>query len=86
MEGGGDLDEAEKFLEITVNPQSRDMWLALSSACKRCSDVELGLRCFHRCIAIDPTCSTPYMLMASIYVMDGRHEDAYKLEKMRKCL
>jgi pentatricopeptide repeat protein len=81
----GDLDEAERFLETTVNPQSRDMWLALLSACKRCSEVQLGFRCFQRCIAIDQTCSTPYVLMASLYVMDGRHDDAHKIEKMWKC-
>ncbi|KAI5067676.1 hypothetical protein GOP47_0018204 [Adiantum capillus-veneris] len=80
----GQLHEAEKLLGSMTGAQSKEMWLALLSACKSCSELDLGLNCFQHLIKIDPECSTPYMLMANMYANAGRWQEACKIEDFQR--
>ncbi|KAH7291876.1 hypothetical protein KP509_29G039600 [Ceratopteris richardii] len=80
----GLLHEAEKLLDTIKWPQSKEMWLALLSACNRCSELDLGLRCFEEFIKLDPECSTPYILVANMYSKIGRWQDAHTIQELGK--
>ena len=80
----GLLYEAERFLEALC-PYFEAGWTALLGACRAYGEVELGLRCFHQLVSLNPLDSAWYLLMVDIYANLSIHLDnAHQIENLRK--
>jgi pentatricopeptide repeat protein len=79
----GRLYEAEQFVTAWC-PASGAAWSALLSGCKTYGEVELGSRCFRQLVDTNPDVATWYVLMADLYAMAGRRDDAMLVEGLRK--
>lgn len=79
----GMLQQAEDvILRMPVEPDL-PIWGALLCACRSFGNLELGRRAFDKCVSIDPTKSSAYMLMSNIYARNGMPEEARRIDEMR---
>ncbi|CAN1230437.1 Pentatricopeptide repeat-containing protein At5g46460, mitochondrial [Linum grandiflorum] len=75
----GKLDEAENLIrKMSVEPNSK-VWLALLSACRVHSNIEMAERAAKEIIEIDPHCSAAYVLLSNLYASAGRWPDVSRM-------
>ena len=81
----GDVEEAEDVLKTGESGSNIIGWTSLLSHCRAHSNMEVGLRCFHRVVVLDPKNSKGYILMSNIFANAGRPNDAEIVEQLRYC-
>ncbi|OAY82916.1 Pentatricopeptide repeat-containing protein [Ananas comosus] len=86
----GLLDKAEKLLdEMPKGMNSKDavpLWGALLGACRLHGDVQMGARLAKRAIEVENENVGMHTLLANIYAVANRWEDAMKVRKQMKDL
>ncbi|KAK8965466.1 Pentatricopeptide repeat-containing protein [Platanthera guangdongensis] len=80
----GNLDEAVEFIrEMPVRPNVM-VWLALLSACRLHSNVEIARRAALEIFNLDPCNSASYILLSNIYASAGRWNDVAQTRAMMR--
>ena len=83
----GRAGHLDKAMDMITNMSSADhtpAWSALLTACRKWENVKLGRLAFEQAIVIDNENTSTYLTMINIYTAAGMHEDAEKIEAMRK--
>lgn len=79
----GHLEKAVGLIEEMPYTNHPVIWHALLGACRRWGDISIGRWAFEQAIQIDISDGPAYILMGSIYVVAGMHENARDIEAMR---
>lgn len=79
----GNVFEAWRFIEAMQSPPSKEILIALLTACKNYGEVQLGERCFEQLVQESQEDAAPYLLMADIYASSGRWMDVHRVEELR---
>ncbi|KAJ8635311.1 hypothetical protein MRB53_009578 [Persea americana] len=80
----GNLEEAQEFIENMPVKANSMVWLALLSACRVHSNVELAERAARRVFDIEPHSSAVYILLSNIYASCERWNDVSQIRKIMK--
>ncbi|KAJ6298510.1 hypothetical protein OIU76_019628 [Salix suchowensis] len=80
----GKLDEAEELVRNMPVKANSMIWLALLSACRMHSNLEVAERCAKRILDLDPSCSAAYVLLSNIYASSGRWADVSRMRVKMK--
>ncbi|KAH7293832.1 hypothetical protein KP509_28G044700 [Ceratopteris richardii] len=79
----GQLVDAMKWLEDMPFKPNFISWSTLLSACQKWSNVEFGKRAFDCAVKLDKSEISSYIIMSSIFLDAGMHEEAKKIDVMR---
>jgi len=73
-------DEAEAYLNkaVQLNPDSSEINFCLGLTLQRQKKLEESIRCFRKCIAIDPLGADAYHILGEIYIQNGNYKEAIK--------
>lgn len=80
----GHINEAEGFINQMVFDPDVVMWKTLLAACKIHNNVEVGERAAENILKIDPSNSSAYVLLSSIYASKGMKNDFAALRILMK--
>ncbi|XXG90484.1 hypothetical protein AAC387_Pa12g2241 [Persea americana] len=80
----GNLEEAQEFIQNMPVKANSMVWLALLSACRVHSNVELAERAARRIFGIEPHSSAAYILSYNFYASCERWNDVSQIRKIIK--
>ncbi|KAK9115756.1 hypothetical protein Sjap_014703 [Stephania japonica] len=80
----GQLDEAMKFINQMPIPPGPHVWGALLGACRIHQNIEMGEKVAEKLLQLDPGHTGYYMLLSSIYAVDGKWDNALKVKNLVK--
>ncbi|KAK9118035.1 hypothetical protein Scep_016128 [Stephania cephalantha] len=80
----GQLDEAMKFINQMPIPPGPHVWGALLGACRIHQNIEMGEEVAEKLLQLDPDHAGYYMLLSSIYAVDGKWDNAEKIRNLVK--
>ncbi|KAM7257972.1 hypothetical protein ACFE04_013713 [Oxalis oulophora] len=75
----GKLEEAEELIEKMPLKANTEVWLALLSACKMHSNLEIAEKAANRIFNLDPQCSAAYVLLSNLYATGGKWSDVSRM-------
>ncbi|KDP21193.1 hypothetical protein JCGZ_21664 [Jatropha curcas] len=75
----GKLEEAEKLIKNMPMKANSMIWLALLSACRMHSNIEVAERAARSIFDLEPDCSAAYVLLSNLYASAGRWTDASRI-------
>lgn len=81
----GSFEEAEEFIRNMPTKPNATVWLALLSACRLHSNVEVARRAAQEIFDLDPYSSGAYVLLSNIYASSGRWNDVAQVRVMMRC-
>lgn len=80
----GNLEEAEEFIRKMSVKANSMVWLALLSACRLHSNIEVAERAARWVFDLEPHGTAAYILLSNIYASIGRWNDVTRIRKMMK--
>ncbi|XVF87230.1 hypothetical protein PTKIN_Ptkin18bG0102000 [Pterospermum kingtungense] len=81
----GKLEEAEELIKnIQVVNASSTIWLALLSACRMHSNLEVAERAAKSILELEPHCTAAYVLLSNIYASAGKWSDVSRMRVRMK--
>lgn len=80
----GLLDEARDLIDSMPMEADALIWGALMAGCRFHKNVELAEHVVKHLIRLEPDCSGVYVLLANIYAVTGRHDDARSVRALMK--
>jgi len=80
----GKLDEAEELVRYMPVKANSMIWLALLSACRVHSNLEVAERAAKHILDLEPNCSSAYVLLSNIYASAGRWADVSRMRVKMK--
>ncbi|XP_039129500.1 LOW QUALITY PROTEIN: putative pentatricopeptide repeat-containing protein At5g52630 [Dioscorea cayenensis subsp. rotundata] len=80
----GRLDEAKQFIDRMPVKPDVSVWGALLGACRNCRDLEMGREVAQRLFEIEPDNPGNYVLLANMYALHGRSEEAKGVRRLMK--
>ncbi|KAF3793102.1 Pentatricopeptide repeat-containing protein [Nymphaea thermarum] len=80
----GELERAEEFIERMPIKEKAMVWLALLSACRVHSNLEVGRRAAEAVFELEPLSSAAYVLLSNIYAAAGKWSDVATTRVMMK--
>lgn len=80
----GRLEVAERYIEMFSFGNDLIIWGSLLSSCRLHKNVVVGERVAKRLLELQPTVSSPYVLLSNLYALNGRWNDVAEARKMLK--
>ncbi|KAL5571163.1 hypothetical protein UlMin_020760 [Ulmus minor] len=80
----GKLEEAEELIRNMPFKATSTIWLALLSACKMHSNLDVAERTARNIFNLEPHCSAAYVLLSNIYASANRWSDVSRIRGMMK--
>lgn len=80
----GKLEEAEEFIKSMPVKANSMVWVALLSACRVHSNVEVAERAAGQIFYIEPHSCAAYILLSNVYASCGRWNDVSQIRKIMK--
>ncbi|KAA8514997.1 hypothetical protein F0562_018216 [Nyssa sinensis] len=80
----GKLEEAEELVRNMPMKANSMVWLALLSACKMHSNLELAERAAKCVFDLEPHCSAAYVLLSNLYAFSNRWSDVARIRRKMK--
>ncbi|ONK66716.1 uncharacterized protein A4U43_C06F11220 [Asparagus officinalis] len=81
----GNFEEAEEFIRSMPIKPNATVWLALLSACRLHSNIEVAQMAAQEITNLDPYNSGAYVLLSNIYASCGRWNDVSQTRVMMRC-
>ncbi|XP_042452310.1 pentatricopeptide repeat-containing protein At1g06140, mitochondrial-like isoform X7 [Zingiber officinale] len=78
----GRLLEAEDYIKMSPYQNDYVIWGNLLSSCRLHKDVAIGERVAIKLLELQPSTSSPYVLLANLYASDGKWEGAAEARKL----
>lgn len=82
----GKLEEAEELIINTPPKGNHSIWLALLSACRMHSNLNVAERAAKHLLDLDPHCSAAYVLLSNIYASARQWDDVSRMRVKMKQL
>ncbi|KAL6961314.1 hypothetical protein U1Q18_039082 [Sarracenia purpurea var. burkii] len=80
----GKLEEAERLIKTMPFNPGFIGWTALLDACRIHGNMELAIEAANECVRLEPSKSTPYVILSNIYADAGRWEDVVAVRKLMR--
>ncbi|GMH26839.1 hypothetical protein Nepgr_028682 [Nepenthes gracilis] len=81
----GELEEAEEFIKTSPINANSVVWLALLSACRMHSNLEIAERAAKCILVVEPHCIPAYILLSNLYASANRWTDVSRIRwEMKK--
>ncbi|KAK9726981.1 hypothetical protein RND81_05G250100 [Saponaria officinalis] len=78
----GLLDKAMNFINEMPFPAGATVWRSLLGACHVRRNVEVGKVAAEKLISLEPSDSSPYVLLSNIYAVSGHWKERAKMRKL----
>ncbi|ONK73970.1 uncharacterized protein A4U43_C03F1460 [Asparagus officinalis] len=80
----GRLEEAEEYVNTSDFVNDLVIWGSLLSSCRIHRDVLVGERAARKLMELQPSSSSPYVLLSNLYASDGKWEAVAEARKLLK--
>ncbi|KAH1236924.1 hypothetical protein GLYMA_08G123700v4 [Glycine max] len=80
----GELEEAEAVVMSMPMKANSMVWLALLSACRKHSNLDLAKRAANQIFEIEPDCSAAYVLLSNLYASSSRWAEVALIRRKMK--
>lgn len=80
----GKLEEAEELIKNMQGKANSTIWLALLSACRMHSNLEVAERAAKSILDLEPHCTAAYVLLSNIYASAGKWSDVSRMRVRMK--
>ncbi|XP_014506668.1 pentatricopeptide repeat-containing protein At5g46460, mitochondrial [Vigna radiata var. radiata] len=80
----GELEEAEALVMSMPMKANSMVWLALLSACRKHSNLDVAERAANRIFEMEPDCSAAYVLLSNLYASSSRWAEVALIRKKMK--
>ncbi|KAK0579435.1 hypothetical protein LWI29_026362 [Acer saccharum] len=80
----GKLEEAEELIRNMPMEANSMIWLALLSACRMHSNLDVAERAAQRLLDLEPHCSAAYVLLSNLYASAGQWNDVSRMRVKMK--
>ncbi|XP_038990197.1 pentatricopeptide repeat-containing protein At3g53360, mitochondrial isoform X1 [Phoenix dactylifera] len=80
----GRLEEAEVYVKVSSFVNDLVIWGSLLSSCRLHKDVIVGERVARKLLELQPSTSSPYVLLSNLYALDGRWDGVAEARRLLK--
>ncbi|KAL6961315.1 hypothetical protein U1Q18_039083 [Sarracenia purpurea var. burkii] len=80
----GKLEEAERLIKTMPFDPRFVGWMALLNACRIHGNMELAIVAANECVRLEPSKSTPYVILSKMYAGAGRWEESAAVRNLMR--